>query len=145
MSPALLVALAALAAAPAARDESIQAGVKLAQDELEAWDPAAARKLADELVKRAPGVPDVEELVAHLRFEEGNYAGAVELLDKVGASDDFAALARATLKESKSWGSRESEHFTIFYREGKDAVLALYALDTLEKQRAAPVWPIRSN
>ncbi|HEY3445520.1 MAG TPA: tetratricopeptide repeat protein [Myxococcales bacterium] len=138
MRPAALPALAALAllfaAAPAiAQDVAVKAGYA----ELEAWDTAGARKVADELLARSPDDRAALELAAHVRYEQGDYAGSVELLDKIGSEDEFAHLARTTVKELKDHKSRESEHFVIYYREGKDAVLPPYALDALERQRTA--------
>ena len=130
--PAALAAL--LFGAPAAAQAP---SIKAAYAELEAWDTAAARKLADELLARGAEDPAVRELAAHVRYEQGDYAGAVELLDQNGSHDEFARMARATLKEAQAFKSRESDHFVIYYREGKDAVLPPYALEALERQRTA--------
>lgn len=137
MRPALpsLAALALLlSCAPAFADD---AAVKAGYAELEAWDTAGARKAADELLSRSPDDREALELAARVRYEQGDYAGAVALADKVGLDDEFAHLARATVKELKGYKSRESDHFVVYYREGKDAVLPPYALDALERQRAA--------
>jgi tetratricopeptide (TPR) repeat protein len=91
------------------------------------------------LSQASPEDPQVKSLLARVRFEEGDYAGAVALFDELGARGDgsWAALARATLAETKGYESRESAHFVFRYRPGKDAALAPYALETLEKEHDA--------
>lgn len=139
-----LVALAALTA-PAAGEESLRGVLKAGYEALDAWDTRGAHQAAEALAARAPDEAAVRELTARVRFEEGDYAAAVAIVDGLGAhaDRDFAALARATLKETKSYVSRESDHFVLAYRDGKDAVLAPYALETLEKQRAALAHELR--
>lgn len=135
----LAAVLVALLAAPAAAEESLKAGLRTGWAALEAWDAAGARQAAEALAERSPEDPAVLDLLARVHYEEGNYAAAVALVDRLGPSADreFAALARSTLKETQGYVTRESENFVFAYREGNDAVLAPYALDALEKQRAA--------
>jgi predicted Zn-dependent protease len=116
---------AASAADPAARR---------AAEELKAWDVTAARAAVDELAARQPGSEQTRALQAQVLFEEGRYQESVALWDELKAPDSgIAGLARATLKATRKYETRESKHFLFRYPHGKDALLAPYALDTLEK------------
>jgi len=131
-----------LLAAPAVADEAINEGVMKGLAEIEAWDPAAAHEIADELAARAPDDVAVQVLLAQVKLEEGDYAGALAILEKLQKAGhppdpELFALIKATKKEMEGYTTRESEHFVLFYKPGRDAVLAPYALEALEKQRAA--------
>ncbi len=108
-------------------------------EELEAWDTLAARRIADALVAREPSDVGPQALLARVKFDQGDYAGAVAIAQRLGEDVDpaFAELARATLEETRGYQTRESEHFIFAFRPGKDAVLAPYGLEALEKQYAA--------
>ncbi|MGI5865844.1 MAG: peptidase MA family metallohydrolase, partial [Myxococcales bacterium] len=135
--PGLLVAVL-LAAAPAAwAQDDIAAGLRIVHEELEAWDREAARQAVDELAARAPDLPAVKAMQARVAFEESDYARAVALFDELSDQSALAQLARATHKETRGYESRESRHFVFHYPPGKDAVLAPYALEALEKAYAA--------
>jgi tetratricopeptide (TPR) repeat protein len=129
--------IAFAAPAFALSDEEIRARVEHVEDLLEAWQNSDARVEVEALANEAPDNPHVKYAIARVRFEEGDYAGAVALFDETGAQKTFAALARDTLAQTKDYESRESAHFVIRYHPGKDAALAPYALDTLEKIREA--------
>ncbi len=133
-----LMALLLASAALGKPGEDMEAA-KVVLDELEAWDTAAAAKAVEGLIQRYPEARAIKLLEARVRFEQGDYQEAVGLLDEVGAKGDeeYADLVRATLDETGKYESRESAHFILRYRPGKDAVLAPYALDALEKIYAA--------
>jgi tetratricopeptide (TPR) repeat protein len=115
----------------------LEARARQGMAELDAWDLEAARRIADELMAVAPEEGVSKELMAHVRFEEGEYARAVELFDSTGLRDqELAGLARATFQETRSYETRESPHFILRSRPGKDALLAPYAFDALERERA---------
>ncbi len=100
-----------------------------AQSALERWNVSAARKLAEELIAGFGKNEATDELLGRVRFYEGDYAGAVALLDE---RSQFGKLARATLEEVGSYDERQSAHFVLRFPKGKDEILAGYALDTLE-------------
>lgn len=146
LSCSALALLAAAFAAPlsvgrAAEPDvrSIREQMRRGFEELEAWDNLAARRIADALVAQAPGDDGPAALLARVKFDQGDYAGAAALAQRLGdeMDPDFAALARATLQETKGYATQESEHFVFAFRPGKDAVLAPYGLQALEKQYAA--------
>lgn len=103
-------------------------------DALEMWDLDSARTLLDE-VQRTEGDSEVlRELRGRLSFFEGDYAGAEKFL--AGSDSLYAALAKATRAETETYDRRESAHFILSFPRGKDALLAPYALETLELSRA---------
>jgi hypothetical protein len=136
---ALALLLAVPLASPARADDSLKAGLALAFQELDAWDVVGARRLLDELIARAPDEPGVVKLQAQVLFEEARYADAQAALQRLGgqADVDFAALVQGAGKVTRAMETRESANFVVAYRPGPDAVLVPYALETLEKQRAA--------
>jgi tetratricopeptide (TPR) repeat protein len=139
---AMAAALALLpwTAGPARADPgSVREQMRRGFEELEAWDVLAARQTADALVAREPSDAGPQALLARVEFEQGDYAGAVAIAERLGDEVDpaFAALARATREETKGYKTQESEHFVFAFRPGKDAVLAPYGLEALEKQYAA--------
>lgn len=136
----LPLVLATLLPAGAARAsaEELEAAGRIVAAELEAWDVTAAREAVDELLERYPDEPRARALHAQVLFEEGRYEESVAVWDALGAPDEgMAALARATAKATRGYESTESAHFVFRYPPGKDALLAPYALETLEKTYAA--------
>jgi tetratricopeptide (TPR) repeat protein len=113
---------------PSAADE-LEAAFAEVQRRLEMQDIATARTMAEDLRAHHGDGPVTRELLGRVKFYEGDYAGAVELLTGEGG---FAKLARSTLEEVKDYDQRESAHFIIRFPKGKDELLASYALETLE-------------
>ncbi len=103
-------------------------------DALEMWDLAAAESALQRLAQA--GAP--EEALADLRgrvlFFRGDYAAAAKQVPKE-TDPSYALLAEATRDETATYEVHESPHFTLRSPPGKDALLALYALDTLEAAR----------
>lgn len=105
------------------------------------WDIPGAKAELAELKKLVP--PEIEPVLYYegrIAFEEGRYQEAVDLLTRAGLHDkqgSWLRLAKDTLEITKDDEKIESEHFIFYYPKGKDAVLAPYALETLEKARAA--------
>jgi tetratricopeptide (TPR) repeat protein len=114
---------------PAATADELEAAFAEVQRRLEMQDIATARKMAEDLLAHHGDGPVTRELLGRVKFYEGDYAGAVELLTGEGG---FAKLARSTLEEVKDYDQRESAHFVVRFAKGKDELLASYALDTLE-------------
>jgi tetratricopeptide (TPR) repeat protein len=144
MRMASLPALAALAlvvtsaAAPARAQDAADIAQKMqaTQRALEHWQIDEAVKLAGELNAALPDVPPVQALVGAVKFHQGDYEGAVRLLERAaegGEVPPLLELARSTREETKGYVSFESEHFVLRVPPGKDEVLAETALWSLEK------------
>ncbi len=131
MSGAALVLLSTVAAAHGGGEPMLRAAFQEAQDDLEQWNVPAARRIAEEMVARLGKNAATDELLGRVRFFEGDYAGAVELL--TDESSEYGKLARSSLAEIKGYDHRESEHFALWFPKGRDELLVPYALDTLEK------------
>ncbi len=103
---------------------------------LEDWNLPAAKLELAELEKLAPA--DVEPLryfKGRVAFESGEYDTAVTELKASGVRDkpgSWLRLVTDTRDIVKNHERVESEHFIFQYPKGKDAVLALWALDALE-------------
>jgi tetratricopeptide (TPR) repeat protein len=139
-----LLLLVALTLAPGVRaGVSAEARARLHTLEtlLDEEDYGAARAAFDELKARYPsGLEALDYFGGRIAFGEGRYAEAVELLEAAGLDDrpgSYLKLARDTLAVTRDHRRAESEHFVLLYPAGKDAVLAPWALETLEAQRAA--------
>jgi tetratricopeptide (TPR) repeat protein len=113
---------------------------------LEAQKIEAARAELEPLMKAHPHDAEVALIDGELLFNEGHYDAAATRLDEAvgklrGALAEEARevrdLARATAALTKDYEERESAHFIVRYAPGKDALLAPYALATLEKAYAA--------
>ncbi|MFN0064160.1 MAG: peptidase MA family metallohydrolase [Myxococcaceae bacterium] len=117
-----------------------QAPLQALEEVLSTGDLQEARRLLSRL-KSAGAEPDVVSFFeGRLAFEEGDYAAAVEQLRRAGVEDSagsYLKLAQDTLAITKKHERAESEHFVFSYPKGKDALLAPYALETLEKIRSA--------
>jgi tetratricopeptide (TPR) repeat protein len=105
------------------------------------WDLASARQELAELEKIAPESSEpLQFFKGRIAFEEGRYADAVELYGAAGMDDkpgSYLRLAKDTQKVTAGHQKLESDHFIFLYPKGKDAILAPYALDTLESIRRA--------
>ena len=108
---------------------------------LEDWDVQAAK---EELAALEKVAPPTAEPVAYYRgriaFEAGRYDEAVEQLLKAGLTDkpdSWVRLAKDTGAIINGHQTAESAHFIFRYPKGTDAVLVPWALEALEKQRAA--------
>lgn len=136
MSP-LLVALW-LVTAPDATDVSEK--LSRAWEAIESWQIDEAEAIARELERALPDVPPVQALVGAVKFQRGDFEGAVAHLRRGaegGGDPGLLALAERTLKETAGNVAQESEHFVVRTPPGKDELLAPIALDALEKAYAA--------
>ncbi len=118
----------------------------------------AAREV-DALVRARPHDPEVAFVEGDLLLHRGQYARAAErfgeamkLRGRVGdEARQMRDLARATDETTKGYVALRGKHFVVWHEPGKDALLAPYALDTLEKAMAAlgddlgwrPTEPVR--
>jgi tetratricopeptide (TPR) repeat protein len=143
MTRPFLVLLLAVGVLPAAATPSTEARVRLHTLEslLDEEDYAGAHAAWQELrTQHADASESLDFFGGRIAFGEGRYADAVELLEAAGGEDrpgSYLRLARDTLAVMKDHLRAESEHFVFLYPPGKDAVLAPWALETLEAQRTA--------
>ena len=125
------------AAAPSADD--VAAKIRAGQDALVDWRLDEAAAIARELDAALPDVPPVQALVGAVKFHQGDYEGAVKLLERASEGGDpppLLALARSTRDETKGFVAQESEHFVVRTPPGKDEILAPIALWALEQAYA---------
>lgn len=115
--------------------------VERIETDLDAWDVQGAQAALEELErsvgKDQPGLALMEAKVA---FFEGRYADSVKLYSEGGAPEHeggYRKLAEDALAQTRDDLVQKSEHFDLYYPPGKDAVLAPYALETLERAYAA--------
>ncbi|HET6980925.1 MAG TPA: hypothetical protein VFI53_02235, partial [Myxococcaceae bacterium] len=123
-------------AAPA----DVRARVRALEELLDEEDYAAAHAELDRLQKGQEKNESFDFFAGRVAFGEGRYAEAVSALELAGVEDrpgSYLRLARDTLAITRDHERSESEHFIFLYPKGKDAVLAPYALEALEAQRAA--------
>ncbi|MBX5484630.1 MAG: hypothetical protein IRZ16_22630 [Myxococcaceae bacterium] len=108
---------------------------------LEDWDVEAARSELDALGRIVPKDAETYQYYAgRVAFEEGRYDDAVQALTAAGIEDkenSYLRLARETRDIIQDHLTAESEHFIFDYPPGKDEILAPWALEALEAQRAA--------
>lgn len=139
------VVLAVFCAAGAAEASELKAEARARmlniEQHLESWDVAGAREELDALTALAPaGAEPVNYYAGRVLLEEGRYAEAVAALEKAGITDkpgSWLRIAQDTLAVTKDHVKSESEHFIVSHPPGKDAVLVPWALEALEKARAA--------
>lgn len=136
-----LLAFAPLALAqPEVRGEA-SAQVARVEKLLDEWDVEGARAEVDRLAQVMPeGAEPLQYYRGRVAFEEGRYEEAVKLLETAGVGDkpgSYLRLAKDTLQVVKDHERKESAHFVFLHPKGKDAVLAPYALETLEAIRKA--------
>ncbi|MGZ6143421.1 MAG: peptidase MA family metallohydrolase [Myxococcales bacterium] len=110
------------------------------------WRIEEAEAEVAQLVKARPHDPDVAFVDAHLKFLHGEYDAAVERFAEAGEKrggdlgDEIRSmreLAQATASATHGYQSVAGKHFIVAYAPGKDALLASYALDALEKAYTA--------
>jgi len=115
--------------------------VNKATKALDVWDLPTAVDAADALEKGAPDAIDSMEARALVRFHQGRYDDAVKILDvlrdKGRKDNETTKLIRKCASITKKFAEKKGAHFTIRYAPGPDAILADWALETLEAQRAA--------
>jgi tetratricopeptide (TPR) repeat protein len=111
------------------------------EQELDAWNTAAAKKELEGLQQLVPADSKAAQFYAgRVAFEEGRYEAAVDAFEKAGAGPAISywkQLAKDTLAIVGDYQKQESAHFVVLYPKGKDELLVPYALDTLEAQRTA--------
>lgn len=115
---------------------SIARRIELVQRALDDWQIEEAARLAAELERILPDVPPVQAVVGAVKFHQGDYEGAVRLLERAaegGEAPPLLALAKSTRDETRGFVAKESEHFIVRTPPGKDELLADIALAALEQ------------
>jgi len=136
------LALFLLTASPSEEVKSeAKARIQDIEQDLEDWDIEGAHQELDALEKAiSPALEPVRYLHGRVAFEEGRYDEAATSLKGAGVEDkpgSYLRLALDTQAIVKDYAHADSEHFIFFYPPGKDEILAPWALQTLEAQRAA--------
>jgi Flp pilus assembly protein TadD len=143
---AVVAAAPPLAAAPRHREDGLAAVARLIHE----WRIEEAAAALQPLQKARPDDPEVALLHGELQFLQGDYETAVTTLQKalpalrgspgeLGEARGLYDLAAATAEVTRGFVEERSPggHFIIRYRRGREAVLAPYAGEALEKARAA--------
>lgn len=104
------------------------------------WDIAGARRMLDSFAEADRSTPAYVTLRARLLFMEGDYPKALDLLERSGIKGSFSDLVKATVVAADGFQSRQSEHFIIYWKDERDALLAEPGLDALEK-----AWQVLNN
>lgn len=130
---ALLVGLLAPSPAAAGLKEDITHGYTL----IDQWRFDEAETFTQSLVQKYPDSGDVLFLLARVRFYDGDYDGALKILEKVSDTEptvkEFKRLVAQTVQATKGFVTKESDHFIFRYTDGADAVLVPYAAEVLER------------
>lgn len=144
--PLVLVAASARAADPddATLPElkgEAKAHIQKLEKLLGEWDLEGAKGELADLSKLAPAdAAPLAYFEGRVAFEEGRYEDAIERFTKAGVSDNtdsWLRLAKKTRDVVGAYQRAESAHFVFEYPSGKDALLAPWALEALERMRAA--------
>ncbi|SVB46747.1 uncharacterized protein METZ01_LOCUS199601, partial [marine metagenome] len=113
--------------------KEVFAGHKLIED----WSISEAESFTNILLKKYPKSGDAYFLKARVEFLKGNYEYTVKILNQVGGNysevNKFKDLVDATHKTTKSFTTKESEHFIYRFQQGPDEILVHYATEVLEK------------
>ena len=122
----------------AAKAEPSFEALKTGFEAIQEWQIDKAREVAENLYREYPADPLVLSLLAQVKLQTSDYAGAVHYFSKAkqkGAPDVVlvdAPLAEAAKLATKGYVETVSENFIIRHEPGKDAVLVPYAVETLE-------------
>lgn len=113
--------------------EEVFTGHQLIDD----WSIKEAESFTDILIKKYPKSGDAYFLKARVEFSKGNYKHAIKILNQVGDSHSkvlkFKKLVHDTYEVTKSFITKESDHFIYRFQQGPDEVLIHYAIEVLEK------------
>lgn len=140
MRMALLCLLVFASTADARRDRTVTGDVIKAARFLQSSRLDDARGLLGDLEKRAPDTAEVKWLKAELAFQTGDYARALQLLEKLpdtavdGLVGQTRKLAASTKSVTETFVSVTSPkgHFVILHAPGPDAAIAGLAGEVLD-------------
>jgi len=99
-----------------------------------------ARQQTELLYREFPDVAPVQLLAGRLKFYQGDFQGALTLLERAVAAygssqpvePELLTMARGAAELAAQSRAFESQHFVLRTPAGKDELLAPYALDALE-------------
>lgn len=100
-----------------------------------------ARQQTESLYREFPDVAPVQLLAGRLKFYQGDFQGALTLLERAVAAygssqpvePELLSMARGAAELAAQSRAHESQHFVLRTPIGKDELLAPYALDALER------------
>jgi tetratricopeptide (TPR) repeat protein len=136
----LAVALFSSTNAFALTPDEVGARIRAGHDALDRWQLDEAVVIASELERALPDVPPVQALLGLVKFHQGDFEGALSLLERAneaGVDPALLALVRSTAAETRGSVAKESAHFIVRTPPGKDEILADIALEKLEIAYAA--------
>ena len=139
-----LLLVAAVAGAQAAARSTAHLAERIDAD-LDAWDIEGAQRGLDELIAQDSGSVAAAYFRGRVLFEQGRYGDAAAAFaearsrgaGKIEGFEGQVKLAQAAADEIKGDEVRESAHFAVYTRPGKDTLLVPYALEALEKAYSA--------
>ncbi|OOP56640.1 MAG: hypothetical protein AYP45_08005 [Candidatus Brocadia carolinensis] len=111
---------------------------------LQSWQVEEASAVADKLLLIARNNPYVCFFAGEVRFYEGNYQESLSFLHEALKDPELAQKGKKfydfvdkIYQTTSKFKEVKTEHFLFRYLEEKDAILAEYALNTLEKAYTA--------
>ncbi|MGQ3685568.1 MAG: tetratricopeptide repeat protein [Candidatus Loosdrechtia sp.] len=126
----------------AQEEKSLDIVTELVQGEeyLRAWRIEEASGVANKLLSAVPENPYVCFFAGEVYFYEGNYEESLAFLKKAlkdpriaSGGREFYDFVDKVYQTTGKFKEAKTEHFIFRYNEEKDAILADYALDALEK------------
>ncbi|MBN2361349.1 MAG: hypothetical protein JXR83_17990 [Deltaproteobacteria bacterium] len=140
---ALAVALPLLGwhAEASAAGNNVAARIQQVERLLEREQMDQARQQTESLYRELPDVAPVQLLAGRLKFYQGDFQGALALLERALAAygpaqevePELLRMARGAAELAVQSRAFESQHFVLRTPAGKDELLAPYALDALER------------
>ncbi|HBU49578.1 MAG TPA: hypothetical protein DEB46_14835 [Myxococcales bacterium] len=107
---------------------------------LNQWRTAEAAKEAEALLATMPDLPAIQEAAARVKFFQGRYEDALDLLRRARAAakrdSPLLPLIQATYEETRDHVAYAGKHFTVHVPPGPDQVLADYLIEALEEALA---------
>ncbi len=107
---------------------------------LQTWQMEEASAVANKLLLHAPGNPYVCFFAGEERFFEGSYQESLSFLKEAAKepllaqkAQEFYDFVNKIYQTTGTFKEVKTEHFLFRYHGDKDAILADYALDALEK------------
>ena len=135
-----VISLLSFFAMPIRAEETVDVGNAEVVIELyDRWRFAEAERALDDLRQKYPGQPETLFAEGYERFLSGAYAEAAARLRAAGVgmpTKELLRLVEGAQASIEGHEERRSQHFVIRFPP-EDAVLADYALDTLEAATAA--------
>jgi tetratricopeptide (TPR) repeat protein len=103
---------------------------------IESWQIPEATQYIQTLIERYPESGDVQFLHGRTEFFRGNYDFARNILNRVSDNrkevEEFKNLVNNTREAADKFVSKETKHFILRYREGRDQILLPFAEQVLE-------------